>query len=344
MMKGKLILLMVSTLAGLWSQTGLAMCSVGVSTGGIVNGNITLSQHSAVSEFAAHIAGSGQKISTTCDRYGGWVEANMVYPIAATAVSGVTKTNVPFVGVKVTAKLATENLSGDETVVLTDGNFMTRRWIIPEVETAGSRTFTVLSDVRFDFWAIGPEDPYAGVFGAQPILKLSSSDGSETTAVGFSGNASTVAGCSVYESDSNNGLIRMPATVTSDFSQIGILESSKKVLQFRANCDRDINLEFTLNDTGNTVSGFSDVLAPEPGGAEGIGATFRYAFMDDDSGNLSPTTDLKLNGPLDYFGGPVGEVRRGRFILYSYYYRFGSESQIAPGHFRSTATLNFVIQ
>lgn len=235
-------------------------------------------------------------------------------------------------------------MSGDETVVLTDGNFMTRRWVIPEVEEGGSRTFTIVSGVFFDFWAIGPEDPYAGVFGAEPILKLSSSDGAETTAVGFSSNASTVAGCSVYESDSNNGLIKMPVAVTSDFSQTGILESSKKVLQFRANCDRDTNLEFTLNDTGNAVPGFSDVLAPEPGGAEGIGATFRYAFMDDVSGNVSSTTDLKLNEPLDYFGGSVGEVRHGRFILYSYYYRFGAESQIAPGHFRSTATLNFVIQ
>lgn len=95
MMKGKLILLIASVLAGLWSHTGWAMCSLGSSTAGIVNGPLPLGQHSAVSEFAANIAGSGQKISITCDRYGGWVEANMVYPIAATAVSGVTKTNVP---------------------------------------------------------------------------------------------------------------------------------------------------------------------------------------------------------------------------------------------------------
>ncbi|WP_410750270.1 hypothetical protein [Citrobacter sp. U14242] len=343
----KLFLLLTGVLAVSWSMTGLASCTVDEIIGGdsSFNGNVTLRQRTAGNPLVTDSSGSA--IIVGCDNKGGWFELNVTGVLDPAPIGdGVIKTSVDYVGVAITADVLNEDTNGMTKTVLTNGSFITRRWVIPEIDSnvPQTRKFQVVSNRIYDFWAIGPEDPKSGLFGAAKMVTLTVSgynDVPSTSDVyGFGSNAAAIASCSI---DSSALYFAMPDTKTSDFSQIGILEASKQsgTTSGGIDCDRDLNVQFTLSAT-DTVPGLPNVLAPEAGGAEGVGAIFKYSFRAATVGEISETRDLTLGEPFNLFDGPVGQVRRTYFYLDAYYYRFGD--QVSAGHFRSTAVLNIEIQ
>lgn len=345
-MKRMLFLLLTGVLAASWSMTGLASCMVDEIIGGDsnFNGTVTLRQRTAGDQLVTDSRGSA--IIIGCDNEGGWFELNVTGVLDPAPIGdGLIKTNVDYVGVAITADVLNEDTNGMTTTVLTNGSFVTRRWVIPEIDSnvPQTRKFRVVSNHRYDFWAIGPEDPKSGSFDAAKMVTLTVSGYNDVPSIldvyGI-GSAAAIASCSIDSSALN---FAMPDTKTSDFSQTGILEASKQseTTSGGINCDRDLNVQFTLSAT-DTVPGLPNVLAPEAGSAEGVGAIFKYSFRAATGGEISETRDLTLGEPFNLFDGPVGQVRRTYFYLDAYYYRFGD--QVSAGHFRSTAVLNIEIQ
>ncbi|HGN9370288.1 TPA: fimbrial protein [Citrobacter pasteurii] len=352
-MRRKLFLLLTGVLVALWSQTGLAWCGIsnnGTGYGQVFNSNVILNQHRPdAGEGVIEDYNSKSDVFVICNNDGGWFELSITGALVPASVgNGVIKTDIDFIGVSITAEVLNANASGLASTVLTDGSFTTRRWDIPRISGSESdrRAYKVAESVLYQFWAIGPEDPKSGRFGTRDIVTLTASGGGDypvndkQVIFGFGNRATAIASCYI---DTSALYFAMPETKTTAFKEPGLLKASGEQQTTRGgiNCDRDVNVQFTLSAT-DTVPGLPNVLAPEPGGAEGVGATFRYHFYDADGGGKSEPRDLTLAESFNLLDGPTGEVRRTYFYLTAYYYRFGEE--VKAGHFRSTATLNVHVQ
>jgi len=346
-MNGKLILFLTGTLATSWSHFGYAACTLNDKGQGIYDASVLLRQSSVGVNLSTYSVPGNTTV--VCDSEGGWFELTAASPFSPVSGSAVVKTNIDFIGVSITADLLNEGdpSSGQSTTVLTDGSFTHRRWVVPKLDDANAppRSYSPVNNARYEFWATGPEDPKSGLFGASSMITLTTGDNdgktsAPTTIYGFGGNARAIASCSIDSSALN---FIMPETKTTALKQNGILEASKVTLTTSTGirCDRDVNARFTLNAT-STVAGLPNVLAPEPGGAEGVGAAFRYEFGDDSNSGRSGERDVTLGQSFDLLNGPVGHVRKGWLNLNAYYYRYGST--VKAGHFRSTAILNVQIQ
>lgn len=361
-MKGKLVLLMVGALAVGCSQSALADCKVeNTGAGGLYNGNVWLNytKHDAPAEkdrlIVTYKVGDGFVDKVRCNKDGGWIELEMVSPNAPAGVYDAQQTSVPGVGVKLTAEIAKNDFSGTESVVLTNGSFTSRRWEIPASEDTLPRYFAVAKYPLYEFWAIGPKDPKAGSFGGQPILKVRAGgdEGTLTESVvfGFSSDSQTIATCNVLTT-SNKLSFTMPEAMTNHLAEdpgehggLGRL-SSTKVRQGigRFTCDSDLNVQFTISDTGNLHPGTNNVLDSVKGDGytEGLGATFQYNITEDVNPSEENKVDVIFGQPIYLRNGDIGSVSpRLEFNLYAYYYRFGD---MKPGQFQSTAVLNIEIQ
>ena len=345
-MRRKLFLLLAGVLVALWSQTGLAWCKItrdSTSYGRVFNTNVVLNQTTAGNMILDYKAGS--EVNVQCDKEGGWFELRVTAPINGSGL--ITIGNDRFIGVSITSNLLNANASGYSQTLLTDGSFTTRRWDIPRISGSDSdlRAYKVAESVSYQFRAIGSEDPKSGNLGKLDIVTLAASgDGGgnsvqEQVIFGLGSDATAIASCYI---DISGLTFDMPKIKTTAFKEPGILEASKMEKSIpKIECDRDVNVRFTLSAT-NTVAGYPNVLAPEAGGAEGVGATFKYRFIDTDGGGGSESHDLTLAKPFNLLDGPVGKVRRTYFYLTAYYYRFGEE--VKAGQFRSTATLNVWVE
>lgn len=337
-MKRKWMVLAAPLLAALWSQAGLAKCYTDSISEAFTATNVVLNQHTAGESIGNQHRSA--YFSVTCDSEGGWFELALETPLTPTSVgNGVVETNIGFLGFSITADLRNENDDGETRTVLTDGSFTSRRWTVPPFE-GSPKTFNILSNPVFEFWAIGPEDPKSGILNARTFFTLTTEDGHKDLVYGFDGTAKVIASCYI---NSSALYFSMPDTNTTDLKQTGILEASKQEESTSGgiDCDRDVNVQFTLSAT-DTVAGLPNVLAPETGGAEGVGVTFKYRFLGATDGESSEPRDLTLGAPFNLLDGPVGQVRRTYFYLAAYYYRFGNK--VSAGHFRSTAVLNIQIQ
>ncbi|MCQ7059545.1 fimbrial protein [Escherichia coli] len=358
-MKGKLVLLMVGALAVGCSQSALADCKVdnpGVIEG-LYNGNVWLNytKHDAPDPMiVSYRVGDGFASRVKCNKDGGWIELEMVSPNGPAGVYDAQKTSVPGVGVKLTADIAKNDFSGTESVVLTNGSFTSRRWEIPASEDTLPRYFTVAKYPMYEFWAIGPKDPKAGSFGGQPILEVrAGGDGgllSDSVVFGFSSTSQTIATCNVPSTSELSFTMRtvMANHLAEDQGEHGGLGrlNSTKVTQAIGpiRCDSDLNVQFTISDTGNLHPGTDNVLDSVKGDGytEGLGATFRYKINEDGETSEENKVDVIFGQPMYLRNGDIDSVSpKLSFYLFAYYYRFGD---IKPGQFQSTAVLNIKIQ
>ncbi|HHU0690152.1 MULTISPECIES: hypothetical protein [Citrobacter] len=361
-MKGKLVLLMVGALAVGCSQSALADCQIDpVSDAGLFYGGVWLDYNKYDEPspgIVSYEVGDGFAGSVKCNKDGGWIELEMVSSYAPAGVYDAQQTSISGIGVKLTADIAMNNFSGmEKDVVLTNGSFTSRRWEIPASEDTLPRYFTVAKYPKYEFLAIGPKDPKGGVFSEQPILKLRAGGAggeegtpSESVIFGISGGSRAVATCNVPSTSELSFTMRtaMANHLAEDPGEHGGLGrlSSTKVRQSIGpiRCDSDLNVQFTISDTGNLHPGMDNVLDSVKGDGytEGLGATFQYNITEDGNTSEENKVDVIFGQPIYLRDGDIDSVSpKLVFKLYAYYYRFGD---IKPGQFQSTAVLNIKIQ
>ncbi|HHL2824519.1 TPA: hypothetical protein ACQ431_002747 [Citrobacter murliniae] len=359
-MKGKLVLLMVGALAVGCSQSALANCQVvsPESTVGLYQGGVWLSYTKYDDPnplIVSYKVGDGFAGSVKCNKDGGWVELEMVSPNAPAGVYDAQQTSISGIGVKLTAEIAMNNFSGMEKgVVLTNGSFTSRRWEIPASEDTLPRYFTVAKYPKYEFWAIGPKDPKGGVFNEQPILKVRAGGEedipSESVIFGISSGSRAVATCNVPSTSElsftmQTAMANHLAEDPGEHGGLGRLNSTKVrqvIGPFR--CDSDLNVQFTISDTGNLHPGMDNVLDSVKGDGytEGLGATFQYKINEYGETSEENKVDVIFGQPMYLRNGDIDSVSpKLSFYLFAYYYRFGD---IKPGQFQSTAVLNIKIQ
>ncbi|HAU4331435.1 hypothetical protein P2H57_16810 [Citrobacter freundii] len=359
-MKGKLVLLMVGALAVGCSQSALANCQVDhpESTGGLYYGGVWLSYNKYDDPnplIVSYKVGDSFAGSVKCNKDGGWIELEMVSPNGPAGVYDAQQTSISGIGVKLTAEIAMNNFSGmEKDVVLTNGSFTSRRWEIPASEDTLPRYFTVAKSPKYEFLAIGPKDPKGGIFSEQPILKVRAGgeegSPSESVLFGISSGARAVATCNVPSTSELSFTMRTVmanhlAEDPGEHDGLGRLNSTKVtqvIGPFR--CDSDLNVQFTISDTGNLHPGTDNVLDSVKGDGytEGLGATFRYKINEDGETGEENKVDVIFGQPMYLRNGDIDSVSpKLSFYLFAYYYRFGD---IKPGQFQSTAVLNIKIQ
>ena len=341
-MKRKLMLFTAALLSALWSQTGLATCSVYPSTDtSTFSGYAYLNQHRAGEVLSTRVNPSSFIVE--CDRSGGWFELTPAKAFSPSPLgNGIITTNIDFVGVSITADLLNEDTNGNTRTLLTDGSFTSRRWVIPATEDSQpKRRFNAMTTKNFTIWAIGPEDPKPGIFDTAPYFTLTTDDGIATPVLRFTNTARMIASCVPTTTMREQMTISMPDVYTNEFPSPG-KHFRTRTHSYSYSCDRDINVRFTFTPT-NTVPGFPNLLAPEPGGPEGVGIMLQYRTVDNQTRTTLEQGDITLGEPYDVLGGPVNHVSRSQFDLSPYYYRYGN-TEVTSGHFRTTATMNIQFQ